>query len=86
MFRGEGERGFCAGADIKERRGAETSLQVRQRMQGARWIESLDRTAKPVIAAIHGFCRAAGSSWRWPATSGLPRPTWCWRCPRPASG
>lgn len=60
VIRGEGERGFCAGADIKERRGAETSQQVRQRMQGARWIEALDRTAKPVIAAIHGFCMGGG--------------------------
>lgn len=60
VIRGEGERGFCAGADIKERRGVETSLQVRQRMQGSRWIESLDRVSKPVIAAIHGYCMGGG--------------------------
>ncbi len=60
VIRGEGERGFCAGADIKERRGAENSLQVRQRMQGARWIESIDRCTKPVIAALHGFCMGGG--------------------------
>lgn len=60
VIRGEGERGFCAGADIKERRGAETSLQVRQRMQRARWIESLDQVAKPIIAAIHGYCMGGG--------------------------
>ena len=60
VIRGEGERGFCAGADIKERRGTETSLQVRQRLQGARWIESLDRTKKPVIAALHGYCMGGG--------------------------
>jgi enoyl-CoA hydratase len=59
-IRGEGPRGFCAGADIKERRQAETSLQVRRRMQGARWIEALDRVEKPVIAAIHGFCMGGG--------------------------
>lgn len=60
VIRGSGTRGFCAGADIKERRGAETSLQVRRRMQGVRWIESLDRIEKPVIAAIHGFCMGGG--------------------------
>jgi len=60
VIRGEGPRGFCAGADIKERREAETSLQVRRRMQGARWIEALDRVEKPVIAAIHGFCMGGG--------------------------
>ena len=60
VIRGEGPRGFCAGADIKERRGAETSLQVRRRMQGSRWIESLDRVEKPIIAAIHGYCMGGG--------------------------
>lgn len=60
IIRGEGERGFCAGADIKERRGPETSLQVRQRMEAARWIEALDRVSKPVIAAIHGYCMGGG--------------------------
>ncbi len=60
VIRGEGPRGFCAGADIKERRDAETSLQVRRRMEGARWIESLDRVAKPVVAAIHGYCMGGG--------------------------
>jgi len=60
VIRGEGARGFCAGADIKERRGAETSLQVRRRMEKVRWIETLDRVEKPVIAAIHGFCMGGG--------------------------
>lgn len=60
VFRGEGPRGFCAGADIKERRGEETSLQVRQRIETTRWIEALDRVSKPVIAAIHGFCMGGG--------------------------
>lgn len=60
VIRGEGDRGFCAGADIKERRGAESSLQVRQRMEKLRWIESLDAVSKPVIAAIHGYCLGGG--------------------------
>ncbi len=60
VMRGDGSRGFCAGADIKEKRAAETSLQVRRRMERARWIEALDRVEKPVIAAIHGFCMGGG--------------------------
>lgn len=60
VIRGEGPRGFCAGADIKESRGPETSVQVRRRMESARWIEALDRTGKPIIAAIHGFCMGGG--------------------------
>ncbi len=60
VIRGEGARGFCAGADIKEKRAAETSLQVRRRMERARWIEAVDRVEKPVIAAIHGFCMGGG--------------------------
>lgn len=60
VIRGEGERGFCAGADIKERRGPESSLQVRLRMENVRWIEALDTIGKPVIAAIHGYCMGGG--------------------------
>ena len=60
VIRGAGARGFCAGADIKERRAAESSVQVRRRMQKSRWIEALDRTEKPVIAAVHGYCMGGG--------------------------
>ncbi|AMO77668.1 enoyl-CoA hydratase/isomerase family protein [Pseudomonas sp. R3.Fl] len=60
LIRGEGDRGFCAGADIKEKRGDESAIQVRQRMEHSRWIESLDRISKPVIAAIHGYCMGGG--------------------------
>lgn len=60
VVRGAGERGFCVGADIKEQRPPESAVEVRQRMEGARWIESLDRVNKPVIAAIHGYCMGGG--------------------------
>lgn len=60
VIRGEGDRGLCAGADIKERRGPENSLQVRKRMESARWIEAIDAVSKPVIVAIHGYCMGGG--------------------------
>jgi len=60
IFRGEGTRGFCAGADIKEKRGSESSIEVRQRMEKRRWIEALDGVGKPIIAAIHGYCMGGG--------------------------
>jgi enoyl-CoA hydratase/carnithine racemase len=60
VIRGDGPRGFCAGADIKEKRGPETTVEVRRRMEGARWIEALDNVQKPVIAAIHGYCMGGG--------------------------
>lgn len=59
-IRGDGPRGFCAGADIKEKRGPETAIEVRRRMQGARWIEAIDAVQKPVIAAVHGYCMGGG--------------------------
>ncbi|SDD63780.1 Enoyl-CoA hydratase/carnithine racemase [Massilia sp. PDC64] len=59
-IRGAGPRGFCAGADIKEKRGPETAIEVRTRMQGARWIEAIDAVQKPVIAAVHGYCMGGG--------------------------
>lgn len=60
VIRGEGARGFCAGADIKEQRGPETSVEVRRRMECARWIEAFDAAEKPTIAAIHGYCMGGG--------------------------
>jgi enoyl-CoA hydratase/carnithine racemase len=60
VIRGDGERGFCAGADIKEQRPVETSIQIRKRIGQNRWVESIDTIAKPVIAAIHGYCMGGG--------------------------
>ncbi len=60
VLRGAGERGFCAGADLKERPAIDNPLDPR--VLGARttWIEAFDRVAKPTIAAIHGFCLGGG--------------------------
>ncbi|WGM47278.1 putative enoyl-CoA hydratase echA8 [Brevundimonas sp. NIBR10] len=59
VIRGAGERGFCAGADIKSQSDA-TSLPALREGMTPGWIEVLDRVRKPVIAAIHGFCLGGG--------------------------
>lgn len=60
VLAGSGERGFCAGADIKEVRSAPTSVGERQRLMPRSWIESIDQLRKPVVAALHGICMGAG--------------------------
>ncbi|PHR62122.1 MAG: enoyl-CoA hydratase [Robiginitomaculum sp.] len=60
VVRSSGDRGFCVGADIKEKRPTEDAIDVRQRMEATRWIESIDNVQKPVIAAIHGYCLGGG--------------------------
>ena len=60
VLRGAGERGFCAGADIKEGRSIGTSVQERRRLLGNAWIDRVGRIAKPVVAALHGYCLGGG--------------------------
>ncbi|MRX48923.1 enoyl-CoA hydratase/isomerase family protein [Paracoccus sp. S-4012] len=56
---GEG-RGFCVGADITEPRAPRSPVAVRREMMGRAWVDSFDRCATPVIAAVHGFCLGGG--------------------------
>jgi len=60
LITGAGERGFCVGADIKEQRVIGSSVQERRRLQDNAWIDRVARVAKPVIAAIHGYCLGGG--------------------------
>lgn len=59
ILRGAGDRGFCAGADIKELNSFHT-LERRNSLVHEAWIDALDKSRKPVIAAIHGFCLGGG--------------------------
>jgi enoyl-CoA hydratase/carnithine racemase len=59
VLRGSGDRGFCAGADIKFQSDASSLPALRDGMTPG-WIEVLDRIRKPVVAAIHGFCLGGG--------------------------
>lgn len=60
VLHGGEARGFCAGADIKEARPAESALATRDRHAANPWIESFDRARKPTIAAVHGYCMGGG--------------------------
>ncbi len=57
---GSGARGFSVGADIKEIRPLDSPVAARRRLIPTSWIEVLDSIAKPVIAAVHGFCLGGG--------------------------
>ncbi|MFN3642591.1 MAG: enoyl-CoA hydratase/isomerase family protein [Gemmobacter sp.] len=60
VIAGNGPRGFCVGADIRESRPPETVAEAHARLAAMRWIAAPAAAAKPVIAAIHGFCLGGG--------------------------
>lgn len=75
---GAGERAFSVGVDLKEL--SATGLSEQERMEGG-----LPYVAKPLIAAVHGHCLAAGFELAlWcdiriatpEASFGLPEPRW----------
>jgi enoyl-CoA hydratase/carnithine racemase len=57
---GAGERAFCAGADLKERKGMDNETWVRQHEIFERAYWSLIDCPVPVIAAINGHAYAGG--------------------------
>lgn len=60
VIHGAGDRGFCAGADVNEKRQIGSPVEERERLTPSSWIEVLDQVTKPVIAALHGFCFGGG--------------------------
>jgi len=60
VITGAGDRAFCAGADLKERRGLNADEKWEQRTRGWEVNEAIWRLPQPVIAAIHGFCLGGG--------------------------
>jgi enoyl-CoA hydratase/carnithine racemase len=59
VLRGAGERGFCAGADLKEKPADPQPGSMTSGPTPA-WIDVFDRVAKPLVAAIHGYCLGGG--------------------------
>lgn len=60
VFRGAGVRAFCAGADIKEFRPAESIAADRASRLPPRWNEAIESASKPTVALIHGYCLGGG--------------------------
>lgn len=60
VLAGAGTRGFCVGADIKEIRAVGSSVQERRRLLANPWIDRIGKLAKPVVAAIRGYCLGGG--------------------------
>ena len=60
VLRGEGERAFCAGADLKERRDFGPDQWQKQRALFRRAFAALRSVPQPVIAAVHGFALGGG--------------------------
>lgn len=60
VITGAGDRAFCAGADLKERRDLDADEKWQQRSRIWELGEAIWRLPQPVIAAIHGFCLGGG--------------------------
>jgi enoyl-CoA hydratase len=60
IITGAGDRAFCAGADLKERRELDADQKWQQRTRGWEVNEAIWRMPQPVIAAIQGFCLGGG--------------------------
>lgn len=60
VITGAGDRAFCAGADLKERRNLTPDEKWAQRSKLWRVNQLMWRLPQPVIAAIHGWCLGGG--------------------------
>lgn len=60
VISGNGDRGFCAGADIKEFAEVQSLTEARQARAAVSWSGAMERVTKPIIAAIHGYCLGGG--------------------------
>jgi len=60
LIRADGDRSFCVGADIKEQRPLQSQIETRIPPADRDYTLAIAAMAKPVVAAVHGFCLGAG--------------------------
>ena len=60
VMTGAGDRAFCAGADLKERRGMTDEAWTRQHLIYERMVRAIVACPLPVIAAVNGAAYAGG--------------------------
>lgn len=66
ILTGAGNRAFCAGADLREESAPKTDADSAAfRAYGRRTLERLENYARPIIAAIHGYCIGGGTAIGW---------------------
>ncbi len=61
ILRGEGERAFCAGADLKARHGFTQTQWLAQRALFRRTFDLVRAVPQPMIAAVHGYALGGGT-------------------------
>jgi enoyl-CoA hydratase/carnithine racemase len=61
ILRGNGERAFCAGADIKARRDFSADDWAEQRALFRKMFRLLGQVPQPIIAAVHGYALGGGT-------------------------
>jgi len=66
VLTGAGERAFCAGADLREESSFKTEADSTAfRDYGRGTLERIENCAKPIMAAIHGYCIGGGTAVGW---------------------
>lgn len=60
ILRGAGDRAFCAGADLKERRGMDLPQTQKLRADMVKAFRALNTLPMPTIAAVHGWALGGG--------------------------
>jgi enoyl-CoA hydratase/carnithine racemase len=66
ILSGAGEKAFCAGADLRdEARLRDPAESAAFRALGRRTLQRIESFAKPIVAAIHGYCIGGGTAIGW---------------------